>query len=88
MAGDGVRLGRTDAGDPRDQQARRVVGSLDEIVLHQRCAGTPAATGGCQAAGPIADGVFHVLGATAMLVAGLMLLVQRWLLALGQVRAG
>jgi uncharacterized membrane protein len=53
-----------------------VVGSLDEIVLPQRCARTLAATGGCQAAGPIADGVFHVLGATAMLVAGLMLLVQ------------
>ena len=48
----------------------------------------PCATGGCQAAGPIADGVFHVLGATAMLVcranaAGAALAGPEWAAAAG-----
>jgi hypothetical protein len=40
------------------------------------CAVTLSTTGGCQAAGPIADGVFDLLGATAVLVVGLVLLVH------------
>jgi uncharacterized membrane protein len=52
-------------------------GSLDEIVLHQLLRWHHFYDRGSQAAGLIADGVFH-LGSTAVLAVGLVLLVQRW----------
>ena len=54
-----------------------VAGSLDEIVLHQLLRWHHVFDRGSQAAGLIADGIFH-LGSTATLVIGLVLLVQRW----------
>ena len=54
-----------------------VAGSLDEIVLHQLLRWHHFYDRGSQAAGLIADGVFH-LGSTAVLAVGLVLLVQRW----------
>ena len=54
-----------------------VAGSLDEIVLHQLLRWHHLYDRGSQAAGLIADGIFH-LGSTATLVIGLVLLVQRW----------
>ena len=55
----------------------RGAGSLDEIVLHQLLRWHHFYDRGSQAAGLIADGVFH-LGSTAVLAVGLVLLVQRW----------
>ena len=52
-------------------------GSLDEIVLHQLLRWHHFYDRGSQAAGLIADGIFH-LGSTTVLVIGLVLLVQRW----------
>jgi uncharacterized membrane protein len=52
-------------------------GSVDEIVLHQLLRWHHFYDRGSQAAGLIADGVFH-LGSTAVLAVGLVLLVQRW----------
>jgi uncharacterized membrane protein len=52
-------------------------GSLDEIVLHQVLRWHHFYDRGSQAAGLIADGIFH-LGSTAALGIGLVLLVQRW----------
>jgi uncharacterized membrane protein len=54
-----------------------VAGSLDEIVVHQLLRWHHFYDRGSQAAGLIADGVFH-LGSTAVLVVGLVLLVKRW----------
>jgi uncharacterized membrane protein len=54
-----------------------VAGSLDEIVLHQLLRWHHFYDRGSQAAGLIADGIFH-LGSTSVLVIGLVLLVQRW----------
>jgi uncharacterized membrane protein len=54
-----------------------VAGSLDEIVLHQLLRWHHSYDRASQAAGLIADGIFH-LGSTAALVIGLVLLVQRW----------
>lgn len=54
-----------------------VAGSLDEIVLHQLLRWHHFYDRGSQAAGLIADGIFH-LGSTATLVFGLVLVVQRW----------
>ena len=54
-----------------------VAGSLDEIVLHQLLRWHHFYDRGSQAAGLIADGIFH-LGSTTALVVGLVLLVQRW----------
>jgi uncharacterized membrane protein len=54
-----------------------VAGSLDEIVLHQLLRWHHFYDRGSQAAGQIADGIFH-LGSTAALVVGLVLVVQRW----------
>ena len=54
-----------------------VAGSLDEIVLHQLLRWHHFYDQGSQAAGLIADGIFH-LGSTAALAIGLVLLVQRW----------
>ena len=54
-----------------------VAGSLDEIVLHQLLRWHHFYDRGSQAAGLIADGIFH-LGSTAALGIGLVLLVQRW----------
>jgi uncharacterized membrane protein len=54
-----------------------VAGSLDEIVLHQLLRWHHFYDRGSQAAGLIADGIFH-LGSTSALVIGLVLLVQRW----------
>jgi uncharacterized membrane protein len=54
-----------------------VAGSLDEIVLHQLLRWHHLYDRGSQAAGLIADGIFH-LGSTAALAIGLVLLVQRW----------
>ena len=54
-----------------------VAGTLDEIVLHQLLRWHHLYDRGSQAAGQIADGLFH-LGSTAALVIGLVLLVQRW----------
>jgi uncharacterized membrane protein len=51
-------------------------GSLDEIVLHQLLRWHHFYDRGSQAAGLIADGVFH-LGSTAVLAVGLVLLVPR-----------
>jgi uncharacterized membrane protein len=54
-----------------------VAGSLDEIVLHQLLRWHHFYDRGSQAAGLIADGIFH-LGSTAALVGGVVLLVRRW----------
>ena len=62
-----------------------VAGSLDEIVLHQLLRWHHFYDRGSQAAGLIADGIFH-LGSTAALVIGLVLLVQRWRTARGPLR--
>jgi hypothetical protein len=89
VAGAAWWLGRTDAGDARGHQGagggagwHQCGGSLDAMSCINWCAGTLSATGGCQAAGPIADGVFNLLGA-AVLVGELVLLVQR-----GRARSG
>jgi uncharacterized membrane protein len=60
-------------------------GSLDEIVLHQLLRWHHFYDRGSQAAGLIADGIFH-LGSTAALVIGLVLLVQRWRTGAGPLR--
>ena len=62
-----------------------VAGSLDEIVLHQLLRWHHFYDRGSQAAGLIADGIFH-LGSTAALGIGLVLLVQRWHTARGPLR--
>ena len=62
-----------------------VAGSLDEIVLHQLLRWHHFYDRGSQAAGLIADGIFH-LGSTAALVIGLVLLVQRWRTGRGPLR--
>ena len=62
-----------------------VAGSLDEIVLHQLLRWHHLYDRGSQAAGLIADGIFH-LASTAALVVGLVLLVQRWRTAPGPLR--
>jgi uncharacterized membrane protein len=62
-----------------------VAGTLDEIVLHQLLRWHHFYDRGSQAAGLIADGIFH-LGSTAALVIGLVLLVQRWRTAPGSLR--
>jgi uncharacterized membrane protein len=54
-----------------------VAGSLDEIVLHQLLRWHHFYDRGSQAAGLIADGVFH-LASVVVLVAGLVPLVDRW----------
>jgi uncharacterized membrane protein len=54
-----------------------VAGSLDEILLHQLLRWHHFYDRGSQAAGLIADGVFH-LGSTTVLAVGLALLVRRW----------
>ena len=54
-----------------------VAGSLDEIALHQLLRWHHLYDRGSQAAGLIADGIFH-LGSTATLVIGLVLLMKRW----------
>jgi uncharacterized membrane protein len=54
-----------------------VAGSLDEIVLHQLLRWHHFYDRGSQAAGLIADGIFH-LGSIAVLVIGLVQLVARW----------
>jgi uncharacterized membrane protein len=74
-----------------------VAGSLDQIVLHQLLRWHHFYDRGSQAAGLIADGIFH-LGSIVALVAGLVPLVRRLnlydgvvqhkLLGLHQVRAG
>jgi uncharacterized membrane protein len=60
-------------------------GSLDEIVLHQLLRWHHFYDRGSQAAGLIADGIFH-LGSTAALAIGLVLLVQRWRTGPGPLR--
>jgi uncharacterized membrane protein len=62
-----------------------VAGSLDEIVLHQLLRWHHFYDRGSQAAGLIADGIFH-LGSTAALVIGLVLLVRRWRTGRGPLR--
>jgi uncharacterized membrane protein len=62
-----------------------VAGSLDEIVLHQLLRWHHFYDRGSQAAGLIADGIFH-LGSTAALAVGLVLLVQRWRTGPGPLR--
>jgi uncharacterized membrane protein len=62
-----------------------VAGSLDEIVLHQLLRWHHFYDRGSQAAGLIADGIFH-LGSTAALVVGLVLLAQRWRVGRGPLR--
>jgi len=62
-----------------------VAGSLDEIVLHQLLRWHHFYDRGSQAAGLIADGIFH-LGSTAALGIGLVLLVQRWRTGRGPLR--
>ena len=62
-----------------------VAGSLDEIVLHQLLRWHHFYDRGSQAAGLIADGIFH-LGSTSALVIGLVLLVQRWRTGRGPLR--
>ena len=62
-----------------------VAGSLDEIVLHQLLRWHHFYDRGSQAAGLIADGIFH-LGSTAALGIGLVLLVQRWRTGPGPLR--
>jgi uncharacterized membrane protein len=60
-------------------------GSLDEIVLHQLLRWHHFYDRGSQAAGLIADGIFH-LGSTAALVIGLVLLMKRWRTGRGPLR--
>jgi hypothetical protein len=60
-----------------------VVAAWTRLSCSSWCAGSLSATGGCQAAGPIPQGVFHFLDATAVLVVGLVLLVHR-----GRARSG
>ena len=60
-------------------------GSLDEIVLHQLLRWHHFYDRSSQAAGLIADGIFH-LGSTTALVIGLVLLVQRWRTGPGPLR--
>jgi uncharacterized membrane protein len=62
-----------------------VAGSLDEIVLHQLLRWHHFYDRDSQAAGLIADGIFH-LGSTATLVIGLVLLMTRWRTAGGPLR--
>jgi uncharacterized membrane protein len=62
-----------------------VAGSLDEIVLHQLLRWHHLDDRGSQAAGLIADGIFH-LGSTAALAIGLVLVVQRWRSGRGPLR--
>ena len=62
-----------------------VAGSLDEVVLHQLLRWHHLYDRGSQAAGLIADGIFH-LGSTAALGIGLVLLVQRWRTGRGPLR--
>ena len=62
-----------------------LAGSLDEIVLHQLLRWHHFYDRGSQAAGLIADGIFH-LGSTAALGIGLVLLVQRWRTGPGPLR--
>ena len=62
-----------------------MAGSLDEIVLHQLLRWHHFYDRGSQAAGLIADGIFH-LGSTAALGIGLVLLVQRWRTGRGPLR--
>jgi uncharacterized membrane protein len=62
-----------------------VAGTLDEVVLHQLLRWHHFYDRGSQAAGLIADGIFH-LGSTAVLVIGLVLLVQRWRSGRGPLR--
>jgi uncharacterized membrane protein len=62
-----------------------VAGSLDEIVLHQLLRWHHFYDRGSQAAGLIADGIFH-LGSSAALGIGLVLLVQRWRTGRGPLR--
>jgi uncharacterized membrane protein len=64
-----------------------VAGSLDGIVLHQLLRWHHFYDRGSQAAGLIADGVFH-LGSTAVLAVGLVLLVQRWRAGSAPMRVG
>ena len=52
-------------------------GSLDEIVLHQLLRWHHFYDRGSQAAGMVADGIFH-LGSVVALATGLVLLVGRW----------
>jgi uncharacterized membrane protein len=54
-----------------------VAGSLDEIALRQLLRWHHLYDRGSQAAGQIADGIFH-LGSTSALVIGLVLLMKRW----------
>jgi uncharacterized membrane protein len=60
-------------------------GSLDEIVLHQLLRWHHVYDRGSQAAGLIADGIFH-LGSTATLGIGLVLLMKRWRTGPGPLR--
>jgi uncharacterized membrane protein len=62
-----------------------VAGSLDEIVLHQLLRWHHFYDRGSQAAGLIADGIFH-LGSTATLGIGLVLLMKRWRTGPGPLR--
>ena len=62
-----------------------VAGTLDEIVLHQLLRWHHLYDRGSQAAGLIADGLFH-LGSTATLVIGLVLLMRRWRTGPGPLR--
>ena len=54
-----------------------VAGSLDQILLHQLLRWHHFYDRGSQAAGLIADGIFH-LSSIVVLVAGLVPLVRRW----------
>jgi uncharacterized membrane protein len=54
-----------------------VAGSLDQVVLHELLRWHHFYDRGSQAAGLIADGIFH-LGSVVALVVGLVLLVRRW----------
>jgi Predicted membrane protein (DUF2243) len=62
-----------------------VAGSLDEIVLHQLLRWHHLYDRGSQAAGLIADGIFH-LASTATVVIGLVLPVKRWRTGRGPLR--
>ena len=62
-----------------------VAGTLDEIVLHQLLRWHHLYDRGSQAAGLIADGIFH-LGSTATLGIGLVLLMKRWPIGPGPLR--
>jgi hypothetical protein len=62
-----------------------LAGSLDEIVLHQLLRWHHFYDRGSQAAGLIADGIFH-LGSTAALAFGPVLLVRRWRTGRGPLR--